>query len=420
MEHSVISPSRLRRRLFGAVILAAGCMGGPGYAGAADEPDVGVRFRAFLQEMRGEALEAGIRAETFDRATAGLNAPDPRVLELNDRQPEFVRPVWDYLAAILTERRITRGNEMLATHAQFFDWVEAAYDVPREVVAAIWGMESAYGATMGNRNILQSLATLGFEGRRQNFGRRQFLAALQIAEREEIDPQTMVGSWAGAVGHTQFIPTSYLERAVDGDGDGKRDLWNSHADALASAANYLKAAGWRTNQRWGGEVVLPDGFSFDQADNDIRRTPAQWAATGLRGVHGEALDMNGGEAAIFLPAGATGPAFLTEQNFNVIMRYNNATSYALAIGLLSDRLAGRGGVVGLWPSEAVPLNRTQLVTLQEGLEAMGYPVGGADGILGARTRTAIRDYQRARGLDPDGYATPSLFTRVLNDRQIAR
>ena len=391
----------------------------PASAFAADE-SAGARFRAFLEEMRGEALQAGVSATTYDRAVMGLNAPDISVQELNDRQPEFVRPVWEYLDGILTERRIGRGHQMLAAFAPFYDWLETSFGVPRQVVTAIWGMESAYGEIMGNRNIFQSLATLGFEGRRQNFGRQQFLAALQIAEREAIDPQTMLGSWAGAVGHTQFIPTSYLERAVDGDGDGKRDLWNSHADALASAANYLKSAGWENSAGWGEEARLPESFPFDQADNSIRRTYREWAAMGVRAANGDELNMDGGPAAIFLPAGAGGPAFLVQQNFNVIMRYNNATSYALAVGLLSDRLTGRGVVVGLWPNEAVPLSRGQLITLQEGLEAMGYPVGGADGILGAQTRNAIRDYQRAEGLNPDGYATPGLLTRILNDRQTPR
>ena len=352
----------------------------PAIAAAMETPAENDRFQAFLREFRAEALDEGITAETYDRAVEGL-MPSPRVVALNGNQPEFVRPIWDYLAAAVSERRIAQGREQLAANAGLFGRIEMAQGVPREVLAAIWGMESNYGQARGAFNLFQALATLAYDGRRQQYGRRQLLAALRISQDEGIDPKEMTGSWAGAFGHTQFIPATFLEYAIDGDGDGKRDLWNSAADALASAANYLRRSGWRDGLRWGDEVRLPGGFAYESADTSLRRPRGEWASLGLRPVSGADLDSAEAEAAVYLPAGAGGPAFLINGNFNAILRYNPAASYALAIGVLSDMLAGRPGIIGMWPGEADPLTSAQRITLQEGLTALGYDTGGTDGVI---------------------------------------
>ncbi|HMI98118.1 MAG TPA: lytic murein transglycosylase [Micropepsaceae bacterium] len=380
-----------------------------------ETPDQEARFYAFLRDFRAEALKVGIMPATYDRAVATI-ALNPKIEELNEKQPEFVRPIWEYLAGAITETRISRGRDAMAANAQLFARLQDSYGVPAEVLTAIWGLETGYGQNEGSFNLFEALATLAFEGPRMEYGRRQFLAALKIADVEGRDPATMTGSWAGAFGHTQFVPTTFLEHAIDGDGDGKRDMWNSPADALASAANYLKQSGWRPGESWGEEVRLPEGFAYEQAEAGNRKPIAEWAKLGVRNAAGEPLPDSTDEAAIFLPAGYRGPAFLTRNNFNAILRYNAASSYALAIGLLSDRLKGAGIVQASWPVDESPLDETSRTALQEGLTALGFSTGGTDGVLGRRTQQAIRDYQKARGLPADGFATPGLLTRILNER----
>ena len=373
------------------------------------------RFHAFLRDFRAEALKAGIMGSTYDRAVSTISL-NPKVEELNEKQPEFVRPIWEYLAGAVSAARISRGRDQMAANAQLFARLQDAYGVPPEILTAIWGLETGYGQNEGSFNLFEALATLAYEGPRMEYGRRQFLAALKIADIEGRDPATMTGSWAGAFGHTQFVPTTFLEHAIDGDGDGKRDMWNSPADALASAANYLKQMGWRPGQSWGEEVQLPPGFAYDQAETNLRKPIAEWAKLGVRSASGQPLQDSAEEAAIILPAGYRGPAFLVRNNFNVILRYNAATSYALAIGLLSDRFKGAGIVQASWPVDESPLDETSRTALQDGLTALGFPTGGTDGVLGRLTQQAIRDYQKSRGLPADGFPTPGLLTRILNER----
>jgi membrane-bound lytic murein transglycosylase B len=372
------------------------------------------RFADFLREFRNQALAAGIKPETYEHATQGIKL-NPRVQELNLAQPEFVRPVWDYLASAVSEMRVKDGREAEKTHRALLNGLKRSYGVPPEVLTAIWGLETAYGRSVGSFNIFEALATLAYDGPRAAYGRRQLLAALMIVEAEGRDPTTMVSSWAGAFGETQFVPTTFLEHAVDGDGDGKRDPWHSVADALASSANYLQESGWRPGESWGEEVKLPADFPYADADPDTRKSVSEWSAMGVVTIKGNPLAEGDDKAAIFLPAGYRGPAFLLRANFNVILKYNFATSYALAIGLLSDRLRGASGVTAAWPTDIQPLEQTSLVTLQQGLTALGFDTGGTDGVFGRRTRAALRAYQMARGVPADGFATPAIVTRILNE-----
>lgn len=374
-------------------------------------PHDDMRFYEFLDDFRGTAIEAGIKASVYDRAMSGISL-NTRVQELNEHQPEFSRPIWEYLDSAVSDWRIAKGEEMLADNAALFGRLEKKYGVPRETLAAVWGMETGFGQSQGSFNLFEALATLAYEGPRADYGRTQLLAALKIAQNEHLDPQDMMGSWAGAFGHTQFVPTTFLDHAVDGDGDGKRDLSNSLADALASTASYLKESGWGAGA-WGEEVLLPKDFVYENADPNIRKSCDEWAKLGVRGARGQAL--SGGETgAIYLPAGYRGPAFLTLANFEALLTYNTAASYALAIGILSDRLRG-GIVMGSWPRDEQPLSRDQIVELQQDLTAIGYDVGNTDGLIGNRTRSAIRKYQKAHQLPADGFVTLDMFYKILSD-----
>ena len=419
-----MSKSALRRTIAG--VLTALLMAGWAGASAAAVPDTvatpatnpaadEARFQAFLHDFRSQALNAGIRPDIYDRAVAGIDL-NPRVEELNEKQPEFVRPIWEYLTGTITEMRIKQGRDLIAANADLFARLRDRYGVPAEILTAIWGLETAYGRDEGSFNLFEALATLAFDGPRADYARRQLLAALQIAQNEGFDPRTMTSSWAGAFGQTQFVPTTFLRYAVNAQGAGRPDLWNSPADALASTANYLKESGWQPGETWGEEVKLPDNFPYELADGNSPKPIGEWAQLGVRRISGEPLPMNPGSGAIFLPAGYRGPAFLVSSNFNALLKYNSATSYALAVGLLSDRLRGASGVRANWPVEETALDLSSSMALQEALTALGFPTGGADGILGARTRQAIRDYQKSRGLPADGFATGNLLTRVLNER----
>jgi membrane-bound lytic murein transglycosylase B len=403
--------SWLRRSALPAAALGVVLMAVSGGAAAASGG-----FESWVRGFWPEAQARGISAETFNRAFTGVT-PDPEVIELASRQPEFVRPVSDYIASAVSESRIETGREMLVRYERLLDAVEARYGVSRHIVVAIWGMESSYGAVLENTNIvrpvIRSLATLAYEGgRRAGFGRQQLLAALEILERGDITPDRMYGSWAGAMGHTQFIPTTYNEYAVDFDGSGRRDIWNSIPDALGSTAAYLSARGWRPGETWGYEVVLPDGFDFALADERKRRPLSEWERLGVRRVLGQGYPRPGDEAYMMLPAGANGPAFLVLRNFRAILAYNNANSYALAVGHLADRLKGVGPFVGSWPENDRPLTAEQRRELQEHLVRRGYDTGGIDGQVGPMTRSAIRSYQSRNGLPADGYAGYSLLERL--------
>nr|WP_245731093.1 lytic murein transglycosylase [Rubrimonas cliftonensis] len=370
-------------------------------------------FGRWREEFAARATAQGVAPSVVSSALRGV-APDPRVLELDGRQPEFTRPIWDYIDSAVSERRVADGRRLAAEKAAELAEIERRHRVPREIVLAIWGGESGYGANYGDMSVIRSLATLAWEGRRRDFGEEQLLAALRIVEAGDVTPAGMVGSWAGAMGHTQFIPTSYLAYAVDHDGDGRRDLWSADAlDALASTANYLSSFGWRWGEPWFVEVRLPAGVDPGLADGAKRPEPF-WRGLGLARADGAPLH-SAGDAELLLPAGARGPAFLTYHNFDVIKRYNNATSYALAIGHLADRIAGGGPFLGDWPRGDRPLSRSEKEEMQQRLAAAGFDPGAADGVVGPDTRTAIRGWQRARGLPADGYDSAALLEALRRE-----
>ncbi|MGN8199514.1 lytic murein transglycosylase [Salinisphaera sp. RV14] len=367
-------------------------------------------FARWVAGFERRARARGVASTTLHSALADAEFL-PRVIDLDHRQPEFNRAIWDYLDTAVSATRIAHGREKLATYRNTADRVAARYGVPGAVLVAIWGMESNYGANFGHYETIDALATLGYEGRRESFAEHQLYAALRILADGDISRSDMRGSWAGAMGNTQFLPTSFLAYAVDADGDGRRDIWGSIPDTMASTANYLAKNGWQTGQPWGREVRLPANFNYAQADGDAHRSAAAWRAQGVRPVDSRGLPQFD-SAAIIAPAGASGPAFMVGPNFRVIRRYNNATSYALAVGLLADRIRGEPGVQQSWPRDEASLSRAQVLTLQRDLNALGYGSGTPDGIVGPNTRAGVRSFQRDQGLTADGFPTRSLLHRV--------
>lgn len=367
-------------------------------------------FARWVQAFAATARAAGIAEETLRAAFDDVRFV-PRIVDLDRRQPEFTQTVWDYLDRAVSEQRVARGREKMAQFGAEAEAAAARHGVPAPVLVAIWGMESNYGANYGDIPVIDALATLGFEGRREAWARGQLLAALKILQSGDIDRAHMIGSWAGAMGQTQFLPSNFLAYAVDADGDGRRDIWGSMADVMASTANFLARAGWRPGQTWGVEVRLPPGFDPARADAGVRQPSAAWAAEGVQPAADGALpDLT--DAAVLLPAGARGPAFLVGANFRAILRYNNATSYALAVGLLAQGLAGGPGVQAPWPRELPALSRAQLLALQTALNERGFASGTPDGVMGPATREGIRRYQRSLGLPADGYPTLDLLERL--------
>ncbi|MCI4665715.1 MAG: lytic murein transglycosylase [Neomegalonema sp.] len=369
------------------------------------------KFDGWKKEFRTRALTSGIPAAVFEAAFKGISA-DKKVIEFDRNQAEFNRAIWEYLAAAVSDRRVSNGRAAALANADTLAAIEIKYGVPKEVVVAIWGVESAFGRNRGGFDVVRSMATLAFEGRRKARFEAELLAALRILAAGDIEPRKMLGSWAGAMGHTQFMPSSYLELAVDFDGDGKRNIWSDNpVDALASTARYLSVRGWKTGEPWGVEIALPKGFDFRLLDGGPRST-SFWTERGLKLKSGEALPAGLEAAEILLPAGANGPAFLVFNNYRVILSYNPATAYALAVLLLSERIGGKPKHTFAWPVDDRPLTRTTGKELQEKLTGLGFDTGGIDGIVGANTRAAIRRFQTANGLIADGYASEKLLDYV--------
>ena len=385
-----------------------------------DAPAPSVRsgpFDAWIESFKAEARTKGISQATLDRAFRGVNL-NQRVLELNDTQPEFSRAIWDYMDGAVSGERVARGRSLLRQYRKSFRKAERAYGVPSSIVAAIWGLESNFGKNLGGFRVIEALATLGFEGRRSAFGREQLMAALKILEEGDITPERMIGSWAGAMGQTQFIPTVFLQYAKDGNGDGKRNLWDTRADVFASTANYLSEKGWQEGAPCFDEVRLPQGFDYGVADIAIEKSVREWADLSVTLIDGRALSRQRGQdmdapAAIILPAGHRGPAFIAYPNFKTVLAYNNAISYALAICELSVRFKGGPDFRTPWPRDEQPLlARSDRVELQTLLTQRKYDVGEADGVIGRKTREAVRAFQRSQGMPADGFATQALLARL--------
>ncbi len=366
-------------------------------------------FNRWVEGFRPRAAAQGISPATFDRAFRNASYM-PDVVRRDQNQAEFTRPIWEYLDNAVSETRLSNGRAKLSQHGRLLQDIESRYGVEKEVVLAIWGMESSYGGFRGTTPIIPALATLAYDGRRGAFFEEQLIAALRIVQAGDISPEGMTGSWAGAMGHTQFMPTSYLQHAVDYTGDGRRDIWSDDpSDALASAAAYLAGYGWTRGQPWGVEVQLPQGFNYAQTGST--RPVSEWTGMGVRLTSGGAVP-NHGAAQLFLPAGARGPAFLTFDNFRVIKRYNSSDSYAMGIGHLADRLRGAGSFQGTWPRGDRALSTAERQELQRLLTAHGYDTGGVDGRIGPNTLSAVRAYQAAAGLTPDGYVSADLLARL--------
>lgn len=373
-------------------------------------------FADWQSNFRKYALTQGITADTFDTAFKGVT-PDEAVVKADYSQPEFTRPVWEYLDSAVSLLRVNNGKKKIIEHATTLTAIQQQYQVDHQVIIAIWGMESGYGSFTGNKQVIRSLATLAYEGRRAKFAKEQLIAALKILQNGDVSPKNMLGSWAGAMGQTQFIPTTYLVHAVDFDNDGHRNIWTSVPDALASTANYLAASNWQYGETWGYQVQLPKKFDYSETDISTKKTVADWVKLGVTLVDGKAIPATEQSlhAAIILPAGARGPAFMVYPNFFAIMKYNNSTSYALAVGLLMDQLKGKKGVIGNWPTEDRPLSRTERIDLQTLLNKQNYDAGEVDGIIGGNTRHAIRSYQQTLGWPADGYPTPALLEKLKSN-----
>ncbi len=363
-----------------------------------------VNFPACIESLWPQAARRKISRRTFDMATHGLQ-PDMKIMELLDKQPEFTRPVWAYLDDLVSDSRIATGRVAIAQNRAGFDAVEKVYGVDRYILTAIWGIESNYGPQGGERPVVQSTATLACIGRRQNYFRDEFLTALEIIDRGDVPAELMKGSWAGAFGPTQFMPTAFKRYAVDFDGDGRKNIVESIPDMLASTANNLKKDGWQPGASWGYEVDLSANFDFMLVGRQIRRPVHYWESIGVRRVSGSKFPRSNDMASLLVPAGARGPAFLVIGNFRAIMKYNPSESYALAIGHLADRIRGGGPIVRPWPRDELPLTRTERIELQQRLAARGYDMGDSDGHFGPKTRSAVRDLQARAGMAPDGFVS---------------
>ncbi len=374
-----------------------------GPTGAAPTSRQPADFAACLERLRPEAAAKGVSLATFDAQTATL-MPDMGVVASLDAQPEFVTPIWDYLAALVDDERVADGRAMLAQWAEVLKRVEDEYGVDPATVVAVWGVESNFGRNFGKRPLLESLSTLSCFGRRQSYFRGEFFTTLKIIEEGHVAPERLTGSWAGAFGHTQFMPSTFMRLAVDFDGDGRRDLVDSVPDALASTANFLRRAGWNGAEPWGFEVGLPAGFDASVAGRRNKQPMSDWAARGLRRVDGSALPGGSTPAALLLPAGPSGPAFIVTRNFDALYSYNAAESYALAIAHLSDRLRGGGPFATPWPTDDPGLSRAERRELQTLLIARGYDIGEADGMIGKRTRDALKAEMALLGHESDGRA----------------
>jgi membrane-bound lytic murein transglycosylase B len=371
------------------------------------------KFEAFIENtLWPRVKKAGIPRSLFEAGFAGITEPDPAVLKLAANQPEFTSTTSAYLAKAVTPIRIETGKTKKAEEEKLLASIEKKYGVDRHILLGIWGMESNFGKDKGSMSVIRSLATLAYSGRRKDYGNEQLIAAFKILKQGLVKPGSFTGSWAAAMGHTQFIPTSYLSYAVDWTGDGKRDIWNSRQDALASTANYLAKAGWKSDRPWGWEVTLPRDFNKALIGRRHWRSVADWQKLGIRRADGAKFGSTQAEAFVMVPQGIEGPRFLVTKNFLAIMDYNISHSYALAVGHLGDRIRGQGPFQAAWPDVDFDLSFEQRVELQKRLNALGFQTGGSDGRFGARTYEAVIAYQKQAGLPLDGIPSVKLLQHM--------
>jgi membrane-bound lytic murein transglycosylase B len=392
------------KRLIASLIIATPLLTGSAHADA--------KFEAFIQSLWPKVKAAGISRSLFDAAFAGITDPDPAVLKLALTQPEFTSTTSAYLAKAVTPIRIDTGQQMKGSDAALLSAIEKKYGVDRHILLGIWGMESNFGKDKGSMGVMRSLATLIYAGRKKQYAREQLIAAFRILKNGMRAPDNFTGSWAAAMGHTQFIPTSYLAYAVDWTGDGKKDIWGSKEDALASTANYLAKAGWKSDRPWGWEVSLPANFNKALIGRSKWRPVSEWVKLGVKPAAGTSFSAPQADAFVMIPQGIDGPAFLVTRNFLSIMAYNFSHSYALAVGHLADRIGGGSPIVGTWPDISYDLSFAQRVDLQKRLSQLGFETGGSDGRFGARTYEAIIAYQKSVGLPLDGKPSFKLLERL--------
>jgi lytic murein transglycosylase len=382
----------------------------PAPAAATPVPAGELSFDTWLADFMVRAQAAGLTRQLLERELGGVT-PDPKVISLDGRQPEFSKPVGDYIRGVISDDRVAVGRNKREQLA-FLPGIESQYGVPRDILLAVWAMESAFGQLQGNFDVVRSMMSLAADGRRRGWAEGELIAALKIIDSGEVTRAQLKGSWAGAMGQTQFLPSNYRTTAVDADGDGKRDIWGSDADSLASAANLLAKGGWQRGVGWAKEVILPANFDYGLAEGP-REVPSWWEAKGVRRADG--LPWTAADAAspagLILPAGYAGPAFLALPNHFAIRKYNNSTSYALGIGLLADRFGGGGALVTAWPVES-PLSLSDRMAAQIALARLGFDPGAPDGVIGAGTRKALRAWQQNRGLPADGYLSMDMVARL--------
>ncbi len=367
------------------------------------------KFEAFIQTLWPQMNAAGVSRDLFDAAFEGITEPDQLVLKQSATQPEFNSTTSEYLARAVTPARISTGQKALSENGKLLGALQQKYGVDKGVILGIWGVESNYGADLGSMKVMRSLATLLYAKRKVQFAREQMVAAFKILQRGIRSPANFTGSWAAAMGHTQFIPTSYLSSAVDWNGDGKKDIWGSKQDALASTANYLAKAGWKGDRPWGWPITLPKGFDKSQIGRKHWKTVAEWQQLGIRG---NGLNAPQAKAFVMIPQGPEGPAFLVTQNFMAIMAYNLSHSYALAVAHLGDRIEGGEEFIGTWPDTGFGLSFEQRVEIQKRLTAAGFDTGGSDGRFGARTYEAVLGYQKKVGMALDAKPSVKLLERL--------
>ena len=368
-------------------------------------------FAACVSDLQSRALAQGLPRPLVSDVLGAVKFL-PRVIKLDRDQPEFRQSFSAYLRARVNETRVRRGRELLGRHRELLDRLTREYGIPGRYLVSFWGMETNFGSYLGTMPTLDSLATLACDPRRSAFFSDELITALKLLEREGLAPEIMRGSWAGAMGHTQFMPSAYMRHAVDGDGDGKIDLWNSEVDALTSAANYLAGLGWQRGERWGREVRLPDDFPFQRSGLRNRAPLAGWRELGVRRADGQPLPPVDMQGSVIVPMGHRGPAFLVYDNFEVIMKWNRSQAYAIAVGRLADRIAGGGRLHADLPQVETAPSRSQIEHLQRGLIEQGFDPGEIDGAMGPATRGALRAFQQARGLVADGYPGPETLSQL--------